>query len=842
MTLAPGTRLGPYEVLGPLGAGGMGEVYRARDDKLGRQVAIKVLPEQLSSDPAARQRFEREARAVAALSHPNILAIFDFGADGGVSYAVTELLDGETLRAKLTGGALPTRRAVELGMEIARALAAAHERQIVHRDVKPENVFVTRDGRVKLLDFGLAKETRQPAAGDTNAPTLAQATDAGIVVGTAGYMSPEQVRGLPLDARTDVFSLGVVLYEMLTGGRPFGGGTNAETMTAILREDPPPIVTPLAPALANVVRRCLEKDPGQRFHSAADVAFALEAVSTATSSTTAPAAALPRAAGRRRLAAAGATVLALAAVAAAFVLGRASARRPEPTMRRLTFRRGFVSSARFAPDGETVVYSAGWGAEPFQIYTTRLDGLESRPLDLPPAVLCSLSRSGEMAVLLGPRRFSMNPGVLARAPLSGGAPREVWRGVLSADWIPGEDAFALARAGKRTTLEFPAGKTVFESDDLIFMVRVSPDGKLVAFTESSDLGYRISVIDRTGKKRSLSDWTRATNGIAWSPDGRELWYAATDATRPPSLWASDLAGQTRLLMSGGAAFMLADVAPRGRALITSVTWYAEMIYESAESPPRSLAWLDWSIVRGVSRDGTAVLFEESRAGGGSNGAAYLRRVDAPAAVRLGDGYALALSPDAEYALSLRRHLTPPELVVWPTGAGAPLALRPPGLTISGAAFVPGTNRLLVEAREGQAPPRLYVVERSEPPSVHPLSSEELYLGPISPDGQWVAAGTQDGVVLVPLGGGNTRKLPRMNAIAFNEDASGLYTTSPPRELPVKLELFDIKSGARRLVKELGLADPSGGRIGPVCVTPDGRTVVYSVQRHLSDLHLVEGLE
>ncbi len=277
MTLSAGTRLGPYEIVAPLGAGGMGEVYRARDPRLNREVAIKVLPERLAKDPQALARFESEAKAVAALSHPNILAIHDFGNDQGVSYAVTELLEGETLRSNLGRAALPWRKAVEIGASIADGLATAHSKGIIHRDLKPENIFLTSDGRVKILDFGLARWTASPTSEQAESPTLTQEN---VILGTAGYMSPEQVRGTPADARSDIFSLGCVLYEMVAGRRAFSRETSAQTMAAILEAQPPELATTgkqVPVGLENVIAHCLEKNPQQRFHSAHDLGLALRA-------------------------------------------------------------------------------------------------------------------------------------------------------------------------------------------------------------------------------------------------------------------------------------------------------------------------------------------------------------------------------------------------------------------------------------------------------------------------------------------------------------------------------------------------------------------------------------
>ncbi|MCA1561609.1 MAG: serine/threonine-protein kinase [Acidobacteria bacterium] len=285
MHLAPATRLGPYEVLAPLGAGGMGDVYRAHDPRLGRDVAIKVLPPGFSSDPDRLRRFEQEARAAAALNHPNILAVYDIGTHDDAPYVVSELLAGTTLREALAAGALPVRKAVDYAMQIANGLATAHEKAIVHRDIKPENLFITSDGRVKILDFGIAKLIEPVAiAGDERTPaTRTAGTTPGLVLGTMGYMSPEQVRGQAVDHRSDIFSFGAVLYEMLSGERPFTGDTPADTMSAILNDDPRALTTVsggvVSPSLDRITRHCLEKEPSRRFQSARDLAFDLEAVS-----------------------------------------------------------------------------------------------------------------------------------------------------------------------------------------------------------------------------------------------------------------------------------------------------------------------------------------------------------------------------------------------------------------------------------------------------------------------------------------------------------------------------------------------------------------------------------
>ena len=322
--MQPGTRLGPYEVVTAIGAGGMGEVYRARDTRLGRDVAIKVLPVEFASDPDRLRRFEQEARAVAALSHPNVLAIFDVGTHGALPYLVTELLEGESLRDRLGRGAVPVRKAVELGGQIAQGLAAAHERGIVHRDLKPGNVFLTKDGVVKILDFGIAK-VAAPRSPETvgRATTMTGGTETGAQLGTMGYMSPEQIRGVTVDQRTDIFAFGCVLYEMLSGRRAFTGDTAADTMTAILTKDPEPLSRKgreVPPVLQGMVSRCLEKSPDDRFQSARDLAFNLALVERTSEIDTGPGPAPARALRVSRQWLVGAVGLSLLAVAAALIV------------------------------------------------------------------------------------------------------------------------------------------------------------------------------------------------------------------------------------------------------------------------------------------------------------------------------------------------------------------------------------------------------------------------------------------------------------------------------------------------------------------------------------------
>jgi serine/threonine protein kinase len=382
--LSPGVRL-PYEIVSPIAAGGMGEVYRGRDTRLQRDVAVKVLPKGVATDPERVRRFQQEARAAGVLNHPNITALYDVGTHEGAPYVVSELLEGQTLRERIDEGPIPFRKALDYGVQVADGLAAAHDKGIVHRDLKPENVFVTRDGRVKILDFGLAKlieaEGEPPEPG-TSATEGRSAP--GVILGTEAYMSPEQVRGRPADARSDIFAFGAMLYEMLSGRRAFRGVSAVDTMSAVLREDPPELSATgrvVPPETERIVRRCLEKNPAERFQSARDLAFHLQSAGAF------PSGQAPLLGGHRSWPWAVLTLAALLAGMAAGALLMDRMRAQPSILKRLTFRRGTIVGARFAPDGRTVVYDARWEDRPGEVFAVRTESPESRSLDLAPAQL-----------------------------------------------------------------------------------------------------------------------------------------------------------------------------------------------------------------------------------------------------------------------------------------------------------------------------------------------------------------------------------------------------------------------------------------------------------------------
>jgi len=848
MPLVAGARLGPYEIIAPLGAGGMGEVYRARDTRLERDVAIQILPARLSGDPAALARFEREAKSVAALSHPSILAIFDVGTADGVSYAVMELLTGETLRARLADGPLPVRKALDYAIQIANGLGAAHQKGIVHRDLKPENLFLTNEGRGKILDFGLARQSGLTDTADANAPTVAGSTEPGTVLGTVGYMSPEQVRGSSADARSDIFSFGAVLYEMLSGRRAFKGESAAETMTAILTKDPPELseANPsLPPAVERIVHHCLEKLPEQRFQSSYDVAFDLEALSTSSGKTPAL---VPRGTITSKRA-----VGAIALLAAGIGLGAIVERvrktpSPEaPTYRRLTFDRGQMGAARFAPDGNTVVYSAAWRGEPTELFTTRLDSRESRPLGLGNATLLAVSSTSELATGHDCRGCQTT---LSRVALSGGSPRDVVESVTWADWLPDGSGLAVVRRLENSQqVEFPVGKVLYETRGHITNVRVSPRGDWVAFMDhpsGSDAGTVVAV-DRSGARRTLSKWWGDMLGLAWYPDGREVWFTAGMVGDFKSLRAVTLDGKERLIAQMLGEINLEDISRDRRVLVSRENWGDELkALPPGASAERDLTWLGFSFVADLSLDGSRVLFTELLRGAPESGVTYLRKTDGTPAVRLGEGGALALSPDGKWALCWLT--SPVRLVVVPTGAGERKTLPGPELTSVGlATWFPDSRRVLfIGTTQGEGQ-RAFIqdIEGGQRKAIGPAGISSVRVS-VSPDGQTIAASSPNGPILFSSDG---TQLPPCRGTELNDrpiqwsaDGRSLYVIVVGR-LVSQIFRIELATGRRTLLYELAARDPAGAS-APLSMrlTRDGKSYAYALERVLNDLYLVDGLK
>jgi len=853
MTLLPGVKLGPYEIVAPLGSGGMGEVYRARDSRLHRDVAIKVLPEGVSRDADALARFEREARAVAALSHPNILGIFDIGREDGIAFAVTELLEGSTLRDEIEEARIPVRRCVDYAIQIARGLGAAHERGIVHRDLKPENVFVTRDGRVKILDFGLAKrlEVSSDASG---VQTASRQTEPGTVMGTVGYMSPEQVRGRAVDPRTDLFSFGAILYEMLSGKAAFRRETSSDTMAAILKEEPADLALSgrqIPPSLDRIVRHCLEKDAERRFHSASDVAFDLEAIDGSGSGASG---AMPAVSVRtRRWIPAVALAAALLAIPLAWWLGTRRLHSATAEFHRLTFERGTVTGGRYAPDGQTIVYSAAWNGEPTRIFSTRTQAAGSTPFAIPSATLFSISRTGEMAI--GLRFRSVNSlysaGTLARVPISGTAPREVLENVISADWSPdGAELAAAQIAGGKVLLQYPIGKTRYESGGWLSHIRVSPDGRSIAFLDhpgGSD-GGTVSVVKTDGSpKRDLAKGWVSVEGLAWSPDGSEVLFTGTRFGAATKLYGVTLSGRERLILTTPNEDTLWDVAPDGRVLMTEDDWRAQMsALPPGETQERDLSNLDYALVRSITPDGKRITFDETGEGGGDTGGVYIRGTDGSPAVRLGDGGAGTMSADGKWVCSYGIDQT--KLVLLPVGAGQPLAIAPGTLTCNFPVFLPDSRRLVFRGMEPGHGSRIWVIgiEGGKP---RPISPEGVPYAPLvpSPDGRVVMALGVDGQpTLFPVDGGAAKTIPGTAledvGTQWTPDGRSVYICRA-RGPAVAVTLVDVATGESKPWRVIEPSDPAGVHaVARVYPTPDGRGYAYSFVRILSTLLEVKGLK
>jgi Tol biopolymer transport system component len=837
--------LGPYEILGQIGAGGMGEVYRARDERLKRDVAIKVLPASFSQDADRLRRFEHEAQAAGSLNHPNITVVYDFGGRDGAPYVVQELLEGETLRVELAAGRFSPRKAIDYALQIAHGLAAAHDKGIVHRDLKPENVFVTRDGRLKILDFGLAKLTQTEAGSgpQTDLPTATAGTEPGVVMGTLGYMSPEQIKGKPADARSDIFALGVILFEMLSGERPFRGDSAGEIMASIVRDDPPDLSVTnrsISPGLERIVRHCLEKNPERRFQSARDLAFDLEAIS-GLSGSAAPAVMRPRI-WLWALAAA-----ALLAVGALAVWSVTRVRRETPvSYSRITFRRGTVYSARFAPDGQTIVYSAAWEGQPARIFAARVGSRESRQLPLPDARILAVSSTGELAIQIGRDTIWESIGTLARVPLEGGAPREVLENVTRADWSPdGRELAVVHLVEGKYRVEFPIGKVLYETTDYVYSIRFSPRGDRLAIGQMNAGPF---CLDLTGNATTLTEgWSFAD--VAWRPDGGEIWFVGERPAGKLALYGVTLSGRERTLRLEAAGLYLHDVSRDGRALLNNYLWDSNLAaLPAGENNERELSWMDRSFVNNISSDGRFVVFTEWGEGGGAELSIYLRPLDGSAAVRLGDGWGLALSPDNRWVLSSPR--AEESFVLLPTGPGQPKRLEHRGLSAVGsnpARFLPDGTGFLFLGRSGNGPIRAYVqsVEGGEPRA---LSAEGLSEGSVavSPDGRLFAArGADSKIAIYPMDSGAPRPLSGAEAgempILWSSDGGSIYVHRG-REAPALVFKIDVATGRRDLWKTIAPADRSGlVAINGIVMTPDARTYAYGYERILTSLQVVDGL-
>jgi serine/threonine protein kinase len=835
----------------------MGEVYRARDARLGREVALKVLPAELSEDRDRLSRFEQEARSASGLNHPNIVTVHDIGRSDSTSYIAMELVEGKTLRELSAAGPLPVRRVLTVAVQVAEGLAKAHGAGIVHRDLKPENVMVSKDGFVKILDFGLAKLV-EPESGQVSVmPTLAKPeTHPGVVMGTVAYMSPEQASGEPLDFRSDQFSFGSILYEIASGKKPFQRKTAAETMSAIIREEPEPIGKVRAevpPPLRWIVERCLAKDPEERYVSTRDLARELASVRDHVSEVTSGAEAIdlgprPLRRARRSTVLTASVLLLLVGIIGGWLI--AAKRLPKssaPSFRRLTFRSGALNNARFTPDGQTIVYGATWAGTKQALYAVRPESPESRPFDIEGDIL-AVSSSGEMAVLLEP-----NPlfGTLARVPFAGGVPRRAVERVpyASADWSPDGKELAIVRVDGQGHLEFPIGKVLYEGPD-INAPRFSPRGDTIAFFQRGKTGS-VMVIRSSGEgaKAIASGFDLPGGAPCWTPDGKEVWFTGTrEPGKPSRLHAADLAGKVRLVAQMPGELELDDISREGRVLFAYHTIITSLrALTAGDSVERDLTWLDLSVPSDISPDGKTILFSEVGEGGGKTASVYLRNIDGSPAVRLGDGQALALAPDGKSAL-IRLPGAADRFVLLPTGAGEPKTIGLAGFEeIDVAAWLPEGKEFIFGGQEVGKKWRVYRVnvQGEKPRAISPEGVRIPFFmtGPVSPDGRWFFGARGPGKWFrFPIEGGEA--LP----IAGLEPGDYPIRWASDRSFWVRrfrsgdVWRLDLPTGRKTPGSKLKTAADATLGVIRVVMTPDGRSYAYAASRAHSILYVVEGLK
>lgn len=852
----PGTKIGPYVIRKMVARGGMADVYIADDTLLGRAAALKIIhPGTLPGDLEVSGRYEREVRAASSVSHPNVAHIYGAGDFAGSKYIAMEYVEGVSLRELLTKGKISFPRALSIATQLAKALSAAHKMGVVHRDIKPENIIVTDDGTVKILDFGIAKLNtgHLPEALDGN---VSFRTPPGLIMGTIAYMSPEQVRGKETDSRTDIWSLGVVLYEMLTGKRPFYGDSETDTLTAILTEEPElseGMLNRLHPFMACILRRCLAKNPNDRFQSSADLAFALD--SLASQAVTDNSIAQSEGSARKGfLSRYGIPLLLIGAGAvgyAAFLSAGFLNQSPppaHPVYKQLTFQRGTVWSARFVGKDNSILYSATWNGGPLDIFDLHPPGTDGRPLDLPNTTLLSTSSKGEAAVLENQRYLYqfINRGKLSRVPIDGEGMREIAENVQEADWSPDGNSLAVVRwVDGRNRLEYPIGKVLFETTGYINCPRISPDGKRVAFLEHDqqwDNRGRVALVDTDGKKQVVSDDWNGLEGLAWK--GGELWFSGSPRGEPYSIYAAVPGGSARLVEGAPIDLMLHDVAPDGRVLLSRAIQQTDVYLSNDQNPQFELSWLHLIGPTDFSADGSMILFTHFGEGSGENYAVYVRKIDGSPAVRLGEGRALSFSPDGRYAIA--KIYEPEGLVLLPTKAGDVIPL-PKGSVESfdRANWTPDGSAIVCTGNESGRPKRSFLIDPSTG-EIKPLTPEGITGTLVSPDGSNLVVNDITGrSMLFSLASGQTQPVNGLQqderVIRWHQDGKSLLVFQD-MTLPIRVFRLNPLNGRRTLVREIRPAN-AAGTFGNIYLfsSPDAKNFVFGLRRYMYDLYQVEGL-
>jgi Tol biopolymer transport system component len=827
----------------------MGEVYRARDERLKRDVAIKVLPAELANDPDFLARFEREARAASSINHPNILAIHDLGTHDGSTYIVSELLDGETLRARIKAGPIPPRKAIDLARQIATGLGAAHARSIIHRDLKPENVFLTADGHVKILDFGLAKIVTGPmeAMGET-AP--AEETRPGAIMGTAGYMAPEQVQARAVDARADIFAFGVMLHEMIAGSRPFKGDSAMDVAASILRDDAPPL--PDA-ALDRIVQHCLEKKPADRFQSARDLVFALDALtqlSSASSASRVDIPAAPPARSRWPLIAA-AVGLVAAGLAGAFVLGAHTQRGPAPKTivapappstsapPMPSFQlvaSGTAVAAYFAPKSDSVLIETHENGRTMLV--EQRIGAQSKRTVIDDWNLESVSADGQLLVLKDDQL-----GSLSLDGAAGLSPRPLASGVDLARWAPDRSLLVLRHNG----LEL-GGRSIYQSTARIRWPKISPDGKRVAFVEQpfaeQDDRGEVMVVDDAGARRLTPEYG-STSGLAWSPSGDEIWFTAAEASASTELLAVDLTGKVRTVFRGPMRLGVTDVAADGRAIVFTEQGHATL-YLSVHDKTKTIDVPEDTEILDVSADGETMLTETET----SPEPEYAIRVQhGDQITEIGQGIEGRLSPDGKLvvASSLEHHEV---LTIFPVGPGEPRQLVTGGLVKrTNPEFLPDGKQVVYTGATSSGESRIFVQALDgDPRPIGPtgIALPAAFGNPVSPDGMLFFAEDKDGWVIVP--NATDGKLTPIAGAKHGDHMLG-WTADGKRLWCLHLDDFFQSPVLSQLDPSTGERTPSKFpiQLGPedhiprALISADGTIMATRVLRFFNEVYVATGL-
>ncbi len=879
MGLEQGATFGQYEVVSPLGAGAMGIVWRAIDTQLGREVALKVLPDDIAPGSDRHARFEREAKVLASLNHPNLATLYGvehMDTDQGVSHVlVMELVEGEGLDERIARGALPLDEAAAIALQVAAGLGAAHDHGIVHRDLKPANVRLRPDGVAKVLDFGLAKvwHDGDPSQEASSSPTVSMHRSlVGAVIGTTAYMAPEQARGRAVDHRTDIWAFGCLLFEMLTGRSAFDGDTVSDVIADILKDEPRWALLPagLDPVMHRIMRRCLAKDPQQRYHHLGDIR--LELLDTLNGETDITPVVSGEQSRRRRvlpLALAGLALVLLATVL--LVALRRPPPRQLPTFRPLTFRSSHVSSARFAHDDQTVIFGMATSDHPLSLYSTRVGSIESRRLDLPDADVLGIASDDRMLIILGRHREGtwVSVGTLAEADLAGGAPRPLLERANDGAIAPDGSAIAVVHeVGPVEQLEYPLGHVLFTTHGWISHVSISPDGRQVAFLHHPFYGddRGLPMLVRPGEE-PVALAPRSPNslqGLAWSPDGTAVWYTEYVFGEGGVIWSARPGKAPVALLRSPVSMRLQDVAQDGRTLLIASDTRAEIIGRLAghDTERRYEGWNDDSI-DAISADGQMFAGNQQQRSVDGEYSAFVRSADGSPPVIVGQGHVLGMTANGRWVFLQRMTRDRNRVTIIPTQAGSPCTIDlgdvvPVTTVISLLTSSLDSRRVAFIGEAGDGGLRAYVLDleflTDDPTETRAggiVPVEARPIGPVgvtgailSPDGTRIAARAADGVVSIfPVDGSAPTPVPGLAPgevpLQWTRDGRSLLVWN--RVFPAAIDRVAISDGHRDRQRDIMPDNPAGVLYGQIILAPGGEYYIYRIRRDLNTLFAAEGI-